>query len=118
VRTQGVAARKHAQVLQHDGIEQGSHQLFGWRAQLLQAVDVGFGEDAALARDLVELEAAIAQAAEFDDGDAQLDIDFVDHRARAAGALVIHRRDIFLAPATRWSDAVYLLGALSFCDTD
>ena len=65
MRAQRVAAREHAQVLQHDGFEQRSHQFVGRRADLLQAVDVGLGEYAALPRDFVQLDAVISLLGEF-----------------------------------------------------
>ena len=57
---QRVAARQDAQVLQHDGLKQGSHQLIRWRSYFLQAVDVGFGEDTALAGHPVQLDPVVA----------------------------------------------------------
>ena len=60
MRAQRVAARQHAQVLQHDGFEQRRHQLVGRDAHFLQAVDVGLGEHAALAGDRVQLDPVVA----------------------------------------------------------
>ena len=98
VRPQRVAARQHGQVLQHDGVEERRHQLVGRRAFLLQAVDVGLGEDAALARHLVQLDPQVALLAEVVRRNFQLRVDLVDHRAGAAGALVVHRRDLLFPP--------------------
>ncbi len=97
VRPQGVAASEHAQVLQHDRFKQRRHQLIGRSADLLQAVDVGFGEHAALAGDFVQLDAVISLLARVRRGNFQLGVDLVDDRAGAAGALVVHRGDLFLA---------------------
>jgi hypothetical protein len=55
--TQGIAAGQHGEVLLHDGFKEGSHQFVAGHAALLQAVDVGFGEDAALAGHRVQLDA-------------------------------------------------------------
>ncbi len=97
VRTQCVAAREDREILQNDGIEQRSHQLIGRNALLLQPVDVGLGKDAALAGHGMQLDAGIALVAELVGGNLQLGIDLVDDRARAAGALVVHRRNLLLA---------------------
>src|SRR5262249_43173184 len=59
VRAQSVAASENAQVLQDNGLKQGSHQLVWWSTDLLQAVDVGFGENTALACNLMQLDAAV-----------------------------------------------------------
>ena len=97
MRTQRVSAGQHRQILQHDGVEQGSHQLIRRDALLLQAVDVGLGEDAALAGDGMQLDADVALVAQFCGGNLQLGVDLVDDGARAAGALVVHRRNFLLA---------------------
>ena len=97
VRAQCVAAGEHAEVLQDDGFKERCHQLVGWRAGFLQAVDVGFGEDAALAGDFVQLDSVIALVGELGGGDLQLGVDLVDNRTGAACALVVHRRDLLLA---------------------
>ncbi len=97
MRAQRVAARQHGEVLQHDGVEQRSHQLVGRDALLLQAVDVGLGEDAALAGDGMQLDADVALIAQLGGGNLQLGIDLVDDGARAAGALVVHRGNLLLA---------------------
>ena len=47
----------------------------------------------------MQLDAVVALLAEFLDRDFQLAVDLIDHRASAAGALVVHRRDFFLAAA-------------------
>ena len=60
---QRIAARQHAQVLHHDGFEQRGHQFVGRNAHLLQAVDVGLGEHAALAGHRMQLDALIAHLA-------------------------------------------------------
>ena len=90
-----MAAREHGQVLKHDGIEQRSHELIRRNALLLQAVDVGLGEDAALAGHRMQLDAVVALVAEFRRGNLQLGVDLVDDRAGAAGALVVHRRNFW-----------------------
>lgn len=99
VRTEGVAPGQDRQVLQHDGVKQRGHQLVGRDALLLQAVDVDFGEDTALAGDRVESDAGVSLVAELVGGQLQLGVDLVDDRAGPAGALVIHGRDLFLAAA-------------------
>ena len=63
VRTQCVAASQHGEVLQNDGVEQRRHQLIRRDALLLQAVDVGFGEDAALAGHGMQLDSGVALVA-------------------------------------------------------
>ena len=95
---QRVAAGQHRHVLLNDGLEQRGHQLVGRHALLLQAVDVGFGEDAALAGDRVQLDPEVAHLAELLGRDLELGVDLVDDRAGSAGTLVVHRRDLlFLA---------------------
>ena len=64
VRAQRVAARQHAEVLQHDGVEQRGHQLVRRHALFLQAVDIGLGEHAALAGDVMQLDPVVAQVAQ------------------------------------------------------
>ncbi len=59
MRTKRVSAREHAEVLEHDGFEEGSHQLVRRRAGFLQAVDVGFREDAAFSSDLVQFNSVV-----------------------------------------------------------
>ena len=56
-----MAAREHGQILQNDGIEERGHQLVGRKTLLLQAVDVGLGKDAALARYGMDAHASIGQ---------------------------------------------------------
>ena len=63
----------------------------------LQAVDVGLGEDAALAGHRVQLDALVAHLAKLLGGDVQLGVDLVDDGAGAAGALVVHRGNFLLA---------------------
>src|SRR5690242_4067473 len=96
-RLQRVAAREHGEILHHDGFEQRRHQLIGRDAHFLQAIDIGFGEHAALAGHGMQLQSLIAHLAELFARDAQLGIDLVDHGAGAAGALIVHRRDFLLA---------------------
>ena len=64
---------------------------------LLQSVNVGLSEDAAFARDGMQLDANVALVAELLRRNLQLRVDLVDDRARSSGALVVHRRDFFLA---------------------
>ena len=101
MRPQRVATRKHAEVLQYDRFKQRSHQLVRRRSFFLQAIDVSLGEDPAFPCHFVQLDAVVALQAQRFSGNLQLGIDLVDHRARAAGALIVHRRDLFLAPAFR-----------------
>ena len=61
-RAQRVPPRQHGQVLEHDGVVERRHQFLGRNAPLLEAVDVGLREDAALARDRVDLEASCTRA--------------------------------------------------------
>ena len=65
----------------------------------MQTVNICLGEDAALPCHLVQLDAVVTLLAEFFNGDLELRIDFVDDCARAAGALVVHRWNLLLAPA-------------------
>ena len=80
-----------------DSFEEGSHQLVRRYAALLQAVDIGFGEYAALAGYRVQLDVVIAHLAKLLGRDAELGVDLVDYGACAAGALIVHRRNFFLA---------------------
>ncbi len=59
MRTQVYARGSNAQILQDDGFEERCHQLVGGCAGLLQAVDVCFGKDAALAGNLMQLDAVV-----------------------------------------------------------
>ena len=97
VRTECVPAGEDAEILQDDGFKERCHQLVGRRAGFLEAVDVGFGEDAAFAGDFVQLDAVIALVGELGGGNLELGVDLVDDCAGAARALVVHRRDLFLA---------------------
>ena len=97
MRPQRMPARKNAQVLQDDRFKQRCHQFVGRRSDLLQTVDVGLRENAALARDFVQLDAVIFLLREFGCRNLQLGIDLVDNGACAARALVVHRRDLLLA---------------------
>ena len=94
---QSVAARKDAQILQHDRFKQRSHQFVWRRADFLQTVDVGLGKHPALACDFVQFDSVITLIPRLHGGNFQLGIDFVDDRASPAGALVIHRGNLFLA---------------------
>jgi len=58
---------------------------------------VAFGEDAAFAGHRMQLDAGVALVAQLCRRNLQLGVDFVDDRPGAAGALVIHRGDLFLA---------------------
>ena len=98
---QRVAARQHGEILHDDGFEQRGHQLIGRHAHFLQAVDIGLGEHAALAGHGMQLDALVAHLAELFGGNAQLGVDLVDDRAGAAGALVVHRRNLLLAAGLR-----------------
>ena len=98
MRAQGMPARQHAQILQHDGFEERSHQFMGGRAGLLQTVDVGFRKHAALAGNLVQLDAVVGLVGQLGRGNLQLGVDLVDDCARTAGALVVHGGDLLLAP--------------------
>ena len=93
-RPERLAAREHGEVLLDDGVEERGHQLVRRDSALLQAVDVGFGEHAAFPGDGVKREAVVAVVAERVRRDAELRRDLVDDGARAAGALVVHRRQL------------------------
>src|ERR1700730_17337078 len=99
MRTERVPAGEHAEILQNNCIKQRGHQLIGRRSNLLQAVDVRLSKHPALPRHFVQLDAVIALVPELLGGDFELRVNFVDHRARAAGALIVHRRDFLLAAA-------------------
>src|SRR5207245_921120 len=60
VRSKCMPARKHAEILKHDGFEQRCHQLVRRRPNFLQTVNVSFREHATLARNLVQLDAVIS----------------------------------------------------------
>ena len=60
---QGIAARQHAEVLHHDGLEQRRHQFVGRNAHLLQTVDIGLGEHAALTRYRMQFDALVTHLA-------------------------------------------------------
>ena len=94
---QRVAARQHREVLHHDGFEQRSHQLVGRHPHLLKPVDIGLGENAALAGHGVQLHPVVAHLAKLLGGDAELGVDLVDHRPRASRALIVHGRQLLLA---------------------
>ena len=64
---------------------------------LSQSVDVGFGEDATLARNRMEFDAGVTLITEFCSWNLELRIDLVDDGACTAGALIVHRRNFFLA---------------------
>ena len=81
----------------HDRLKQRRHQLIRRRPDFLQAVNVGLGEHAALAGHLVQLDSVIALQRQLRHRNLQLRIDLVDDRARPARALVVHRRNFFLA---------------------
>ena len=117
-----MAAGEHAQILQNNRLEQRCHQFVGRSPDLLQAVDVGFGEHAAFAGDPVQFDSVVSLLAKLGGRNFQLGIDFVDDRARAAGALVVHRRNFLLPPgflviledddlrvlATQFDDGIHL----------
>ncbi len=97
MRAQHVAACQHGEVLQHDGVEERGHQLVGRRPLLLQTVDVSLGEHAALAGYLMQLDPSVSLMAKLLWWNPKFGVDLVDDRAGAAGALVVHRRDLLLA---------------------
>jgi hypothetical protein len=94
-----MASSQYAQILQDDGFEQRRHQFVRGRANLLQAVNVGFRKYAALTSDFVELDPCVFQFGQLLRWDLQFGIDFIDDRAGPARALVVHRGDFFLAPS-------------------
>src|SRR5215472_4301480 len=112
MRTQGVAARQHGQILQHNGIEQRRHKLIRRDSLLLQAIDVSLGEDAALSRYRMQLDSRVALVTQLFGGNLQLGVDLVDDGARTPGALVVHRRDLLLAPCILVLFEDYDLGIL------
>ncbi len=97
VGAQGVAAREHGKILLDDSLKQRRHQFILRHADLLQSVDVRFREHAALARHRMDFESGVALLAQLLGGDVQLGADLVDHRAGAAGAFVVHGKNLFLA---------------------
>ena len=98
MRLQSVAAGQDAEVLEHDGFEQRRHELIWRRAHLLQAVDVGLGENATLSGNFVELDPMVFLLGQLSRRNLQLGIDLVDDRAGPAGAFVVHGGNFFLAP--------------------
>ncbi len=99
VRIQRVPAREDRQVLENDGLEERRHELIDRRTQLLQSRDIALGEDPALARDSVQLDAVVAERGNLVGRDAKLGADLVDHGAGPARALVVHRWNLLLAAA-------------------
>ena len=97
VGAQSVAARQHAQILQDDGLEEGGHQFVRGRAGFLQAIDVGLSKNAALAGNLMQLDAVISLVGKLGCGNLELRVDLVDDRARSARALVVHRRNLLFS---------------------
>jgi hypothetical protein len=85
---------EHRQILEHQRVEERREQILRRNALLLQAVDVGLREDAALAGDRVDLQAARREARERVGTHLQLRGNLVDHDAGAAGALVVHRHEL------------------------
>ena len=55
-----MAAREDGEVLQHNGVEERGHQFIGRDALLLQAIDIGFGENTTLARHGMYLDPVVA----------------------------------------------------------
>ena len=98
MRTQCVPACEHRKVLQDDGVEERGHELIGRDRLLLQAIDISLGKDSALSSYWMQFDSVIALLTQFVGGNLELGVDLVDHRAGAAGALVVHRRNLFLAP--------------------
>jgi hypothetical protein len=94
-----MAAREHAEVLQHNRFEQRSHQLVWRRPDFLQAVDIGFRKHSALARDFVQFDPVILLLGQKFRRNLQLRIDLVDNRAGTAGAFIVHRWNLLLAAA-------------------
>ena len=99
MRAQCMPPRQHAEILQHDSFKQRRHQLVRRRSHFLQTVDVGFREYAALSGHFVQLDAFVFLFGQLDRRNFQLGIDLVDHGAGAARALIVHRRNLLLAPS-------------------
>ncbi len=95
---QRMAAGQDREVLLDDRLEERGHQLIGGHAELLQTVDIGLREDATLAGHRVQLLPVVGLLAEQFGRDLELGVDLIDHRPGAAGTLVVHRRDLLLAP--------------------
>ena len=113
LRHQRMAAGQHAEILQHNGVKQRGHQL-GWRKPLLlQAVNVGLGKDAALARDRMDAHTAIDKVRQLIGGNLQLGLNLIDDRARAARALIVHRSDLPAPSAADFSFEKNDLGVLA-----
>ena len=113
MRKECVPACEHFEVLHHKRIEQRCHQFLGADALLLQAVDVGFGEHAALARHRVHAQPLVVKPAKVGKRDAQLGAYLVDDGTRTAGALVVHRGESFDTPAFGLSPQDNDFGVLS-----
>src|SRR5215470_4414196 len=92
-----MSARQHTEILQDDGFKQGRHQFVRWRSDLLQSVDIGFFKYSTLAGNFMELDSVIALIPKLDSRNLQFGVNFVDDRACAAGALIVHRRNFLLA---------------------
>ena len=89
---QRVAARQHGEVLHHDRVGERAHDLFRRDARLDEIHDIRLGEDSALRRDVMQLVGVELEGGELLGGQPDLDHALVDRRARAGGALVVHRR--------------------------
>src|ERR1700733_671487 len=98
VRPQCMSASQHAEILQHDRLEERGHQLIRGRTGFLQTVNVCFGKDTTLTSDLVQLDTVICLICKLCRGDLELGIDLIDHSSRAAGALVVHGGNLLFAP--------------------
>ena len=88
-----VAARENREVLHHDRISQRAHDLVGRDARLDEIDDVGFCEDAALGRNVVQVLVVEMKIESLFGRHADLDHALVDCGARARSAFVVHRGD-------------------------
>src|ERR1700723_3702938 len=101
MRPQCMSAGQHAEILQHNCLEERGHQLIRGRTGFLQTVNVGFCEDTTLTGDLVQLDTVISLIRKVCRGDLELGIDLVDDSSGTACALVVHGGDLLLAPRLR-----------------
>ena len=93
-RLQRLSAGEHREILNDDGVKQRGHQLPRRNALLLQSGNVGFGKDAALACNRMNLKSVILLLQQFFGGEIQLGGDLLNHGAGSAGTFVVHGGDL------------------------
>lgn len=87
---EGVPPGQHREVLVHDRIAEGAHDLPGIGPRLDQIDDIGLREHPALRGDLVQLIRIELESGDLLRGESHLDHALVDGGASTAGALVVH----------------------------